>query len=96
VLSSPKLTDSEVEAFSKMANVSEETLRTIAMNRSWVKNYGVVAGLTRNPKTPVAIAMQFVQRLNDRDLKSLATDRNVQEAVRMAARKFSKGGKQSE
>jgi hypothetical protein len=96
VLSSPKLTDSEVEAFSKMANVSEETLRTIAMNRSWVKNYGVVAGLTRNPKTPVAIAMQFVQRLNDRDLKSLASDRNVQEAVRLAARKFSKGGKKSE
>ena len=70
VLSSPKLTESEVEAFAKMANVSEEILRTIAMNRSWAKNYGVIAGLTRNPKTPVAIAMQMVQRLNDRDLKS--------------------------
>ena len=66
VLSSPKLTESEVEAFAKMANVSEETLRTIAMNRSWSKNYGVIAGLTRNPKTPVAIAMQMVQRLNDK------------------------------
>jgi hypothetical protein len=96
VLSSPKLTESEVEAFAKMANVSEETLRTIAMNRSWSKNYGVIAGLTRNPKTPVSIAMQFVQRLNDRDLKSLATDRNVQEGVRLAARKFSKGAKKSE
>jgi hypothetical protein len=96
VLSSPKLTESEVEAFAKMANVSEETLRTIAMNRSWSKNYGVIAGLARNPKTPVSIAMQFVQRLNDRDLKSLATDRNVQEGVRLAARKFSKGAKKGE
>ena len=34
VLSSPKLTDSEVEAFAKMANVTEDVLRTIAMNRS--------------------------------------------------------------
>jgi hypothetical protein len=88
VLSSPKLTESEVEAFAKMANVSEDVLRTIATNRSWVKNYGVIAGLTRNPKTPPGISMQMVQRLNERDLKMLAIDRNVPEAVRLAARKF--------
>jgi hypothetical protein len=88
VLSSPKLTESEVEAFCKMGNVSEDVLRTIAANRSWVKNYGVVAGLTRNPKTPPGISMQLVQRLNERDLKMLTTDRNVPEAVRLAARKF--------
>ena len=97
VLSSPKLTESEVEAFAKMANVSEETLRTIAMNRAWSKNYGVIAGLTRNPKTPVAIAMQMVHRLNDRDLKALMTDRNVQEVVRLTARRLAvKGPKGSD
>jgi hypothetical protein len=92
VLSSPKLTETEVEAFAKMANVTEEVLRTIAMNRSWVKNYGVIAGLTRNPKTPPGISMQMVQRLNERDLKMLSTDRNVPEAVRLAARKFLRKG----
>ena len=90
VLSSPKLTESEVEAFAKMANVSEDVLRTIAMNRTWVKNYGVIAGLTRNPKTPPGISMQMVQRLNERDLKMLAIDRNVPESVRLAARKFTR------
>src|SRR4051794_351080 len=90
VLSSPKLTDSEVEQFAKMANVSEDVLRTIATNRSWIKNYAVVAGLTRNPKTPPGISMQMVQRLNEKDLKMLVTDRNVPEAVRLAARKFLK------
>ena len=34
VLSSPKLTSSEVEAIAKMANVSDEILRIIAMNRA--------------------------------------------------------------
>jgi hypothetical protein len=92
VLSSPKLTETEVESFAKMANVTEEVLRTIAMNRAWVKNYGVVAGLARNPKTPPGIAMQMVQRLNERDLKMLAMDRNVPEAVRLAARKFIRKG----
>jgi hypothetical protein len=92
VLSSPKLTETEVEAFSKMANVTEEVLRTISMNRAWMKNYGVVVGLTRNPKTPPGISMHLVQRLNERDLKMLLTDRNVPEAVRLAARKFLRKG----
>jgi hypothetical protein len=92
VLSSPKLTTSEVEAFAKMGNVSEDVLRAIAMNRQWVKNYGVISGLTRNPKTPPAISMQMVQRLHEKDLKMLSMDRNVPEAVRLAARKFMRKG----
>jgi hypothetical protein len=88
VLSSPKLTEVEVEAFAKMANVTEEVLRTIAMNRTWTKNYGVVAGLAKNPKTPPAISMNLLQRLNERDLKMLTVDRNVPEAVRLAARRL--------
>jgi hypothetical protein len=92
VLSSPKLTDTEVESFAKMANVSEEVLRAIAANRTWIKNYGVAAGLTRNPKTPPGISMQLVQRLNERDLKTLSMERNVPEAVRLAAKKFLRRG----
>jgi hypothetical protein len=88
VLSSPKLSEPEVEAFARMANLSEEVLRIIAMNRGWVKNYNIAAALTRNPKTPIALAMGFLQRLNERDLKMLSIDRNVAEPVRVAARKF--------
>lgn len=88
VLSSPKLTETEVEAFAKMANVTEDVLRVIAMNRTWTKNYGVIWGLARNPKTPPAISMHLLPRLTERDLKMITTDRNVPEAVRMAARKF--------
>jgi hypothetical protein len=88
VLSSPKLTESEVEAFAKMANVTEDVLRVIAMNRMWTKNYGVIYGLAKNPKTPPAISMQILSRLNERDIKMIAIDRNVPEAVRLAARKF--------
>jgi hypothetical protein len=87
VLSSPKLTESEVENFAKMANVSEEVLRIIGMNRGWIKNYGVVAALTRNPKTPLAVSLNFVQRLNDRDLKMIAMDRNLQEPLKVAVKR---------
>ena len=87
VLSSPKISDSEVESFAKLANVSEEILRTIGMNRGWIKNYGVVSALSKNPKTPLAVSLKFVQRLNDRDLKIVALDRNLQEPLKLAVRK---------
>ena len=44
VLSSPKLTESEVEAFAKMANVWRgRAAHRSATNRAWLKNYGVIA-----------------------------------------------------
>lgn len=87
VLSSPKLTESEVENIAKLANVSEEVLRTIGQNRGWTKNYGVIAALTKNPKTPLAVSMRFVQRLSDRDLKMIALDRNLHEPLKLLVRK---------
>ncbi len=88
VLSSPKLTEGEVEAFTKMGNVSEDVLRTIGMSRVWTQNYVIVAGLIRNPKTPLAISMSLLPRLNQRDLKGLVTDRNIPEGLRLNARKL--------
>jgi hypothetical protein len=87
VLSCPKLTEQEIETFSRMANVSEDILRTIGSTRGWVKNYGVLVGLTKNPKTPLAMSLTFLHRLNDRDLRGLSIDRNVPEPLRIAARK---------
>jgi hypothetical protein len=88
VLSSPKLTDSEIESFTKMGNVSEDVLRIIGMNRGWQKNYSVILGLVRNPKTPPGISMQLLHRLTEKDVKMLAVDRNVPESLRLVARKL--------
>jgi hypothetical protein len=87
VLSSPKLTDSEVEAIAKMSSVSDEILRIISNNRNWMKNYVVVSALARNPKTPLPISMNLLNRLNEKDLKVLSTNRNVPEVLRTTARK---------
>jgi len=87
VLSSPKLTENEVEGIARMANVSEEVLRVIGANRAWIKSYSIVAGLARNPKTPVAISLHLLNRLTDRDAKMMATDRIIPEPVRLAARR---------
>jgi hypothetical protein len=87
VLSSPKLSESEVENFARMTNVSEDVLRVIGSNRAWTKNYGVIVALTKNPKTPPAMSLNLLARLADRDVARLAVDRNVPEQVRIAARR---------
>jgi hypothetical protein len=95
VLSSPKVSESEVEAYAKMATLPEDVLRIIAMHRPWLKNYGVVMALTRNPKTPLGLSMNLLNRLTDRDLSTLSNDRNVPETLRQAARrKVVFGGRQ--
>ena len=87
VLSSPKLSGPEIEGFAKMPSISEEILRIIASNRAWTKSYNVLLGLTKNPKTPLALTLNFMTRLSSRDLQKLAVDRNVPEPLRVAARK---------
>lgn len=86
VLSSPKMTENEAESIAKMATVSEELLRIIANTRAWMKRYTIVAALARNPKTPVAISLNLLNRLTEKDVRAICSDRNVPEVLRLAAR----------
>ncbi len=85
VLQSPKLSDSEIESFAAMRNVSDEVLREIGNNRSWTHKYTVVQNLVRNPKTPPSISQRMMSRLLNKDLVTLARDRGVPEVVRRGA-----------
>jgi len=87
VLSSPKLNDAEIESFARMTSVADDVLRIIAANRAWMKNYAVVAALARNSKTPLAVSLNLLPRLSDRDVNQLSVDRNVPDPLRVAARK---------
>ena len=87
VLSSPKVSIPEVESFARMQNVSEDVLRIIGANRGWLKSYGVILALTKNPKTPLQLSMQLMTRLQAKDLAKLSVDRNVPEALRISSRK---------
>jgi hypothetical protein len=95
VLGSPKLTDAEVEGFAGMKNVSDQVLRTIGNHRDWTKKYSVISNLVRNPRTPLAISIGMVSRLNPKDLKSVSVDKNVPEVIRKQALKFVKGSQEA-
>ena len=87
VLSSPKITETEVESIAKMTSVSEDVLRMIGFSRAWTKSYAVVHALVKNPKTPVAMSMNFLSRLNEKDVRMISANRNVPDVLRVTARK---------
>lgn len=88
VLSSPKLTDPEVEVFASAKNVHDNVLREIARNRRFMKNYAVMRNLVQNPKTPLDVALPLVKMLMVFDLKSLQRSRNISETIRSLAAKY--------
>jgi hypothetical protein len=87
VLSSPRMTEIEVESIARMGSVNEDVLRTIAQNRAWTKNYSVVLALVKNSKTPLTYSLSLLNRLVDQDIKQLLTNRNIPDTLRLAARK---------
>lgn len=88
VLNSPRLTEQEVESIAQSKNVSEDILRVIANNRNWMKNYGIIAGLVNNPKTPVGLSLGFIKNLKPKELNNLAKNKGVPEVIRSSAGKF--------
>jgi len=88
VITSPKITDAEVETVAKMRSLPDEVLRKIARSKEWMKKYTILKALATNPKTPSGIALILIPRLQDFDMKMLLKDKNVSEVVRREAKKL--------
>lgn len=93
VLQSPRLSESEVESFAAMANVTSDVLRVISLNRAFMKNYSIARNLTKNPKTPLDISLHILPRLNATDLRILTTNKNIPETLRNTAIKLQRSRK---
>lgn len=88
VLQSPKLSPTEVEAFSAMGNLNSEILRLISTNRLYMKNYTIVRNLVSNPKSPLEVTLHLLPRLIARDLKILTMNKNIPDVLRTNALKL--------
>jgi hypothetical protein len=88
VLQSPRLTDSEVEAYATMTNLSKELLRAISLTRKFMKSYPTVKNLICNSKTPLDVTLHLLPRLNATDLRLLTTNKNIPETLRSSALKL--------
>ena len=85
VLQSPQLSEQEVESFANMATLSDETLRLIAGNRKFRKNYTIVRALMFNPKTPLEVTLHLLPHIKPLDLKFLTTNKDIPDTLRTSA-----------
>lgn len=85
VLQSPQLSEQEVESFANMASLTDETLRLIAGNRKFRKNYTILRALMFNPKTPLEVTLHLLPHTKPLDLKFLSANKNVSDTLRTAA-----------
>ena len=85
VVSSPKITESEILAIASSRQVNDDVLKEIGMNKDWLRNYQVRLALVNNPKTPLSIAMAQITYLNQRDLALLAKSKGVPRPIVTAA-----------
>ena len=83
---SPLMRENEAAQISASRAVSEEVLRTIALNRDFTRNYQVKLNLVSNPRTPLTYAARFMPHLRDGDLRALQKSKNVPGAISLAAR----------
>jgi hypothetical protein len=85
-IKSPSIQENEVVRISASRNVSEDVLRTIAMDREWTRSHQIKLNLVQNPRTPFAFSSKLIQHLREHELKALARSKNVTGAVSTAAR----------
>ena len=93
-VNSPKITEDELIAIAQSRSVCDDVIRVIAGKREVTRSYPAKLALTANPKTPQALAVKFINYLQERDLRALMKSKDVPSAVAAHARRvLTKKGK---
>jgi hypothetical protein len=88
VIKNPRITDPEILAIAKSAELNEEIIRLVSMNKDWVKIYPIRKALVENCKTPLPKALRFLSTLNEKDMAALAKSRNVSSVISRQAQRL--------
>ena len=85
VIKNPRITDEEVITLAASKTASEEILREIASKKEWMKNYAIKRSLTFNSKTPVQIALKYLNFMREKDVTILSRSKSVPGVIRSTA-----------
>jgi hypothetical protein len=83
----PRVTVDEVLALARAPHLAPEAAEAMAAHKSWSASAQVSFALVRNPRTPLALAVETVGKLMVSDLRVVAKGTGVRAQVAAAARK---------
>ena len=84
----PRLSEAEVLSAAQNRSLCDEVIRIIANNREMVRPYTVKLALVYNPKTPLAVAMRFLNLLRGADVRMVAKSKGVPQALAKQAQRL--------
>lgn len=87
VLRNPGLQLDEIVFIAKQPTVSADLLTQIAARREWAERPEIAIALVRNPKTPVPLAIKLLDHVGSGELRNIAKQQSVRDAIQRAARK---------
>lgn len=88
VIKNPRITDPEILAIAKSAELNEEVIRLVSMNKEWVKIYPIRKALVENCKTALPKALRFLSTLNEKDILALSKSRNISSVIARQAQRL--------
>lgn len=90
VMRSPMLNEHDVERVSSIREVNDEVIRIIAGNRRWMRKYAILRNVALNPRTPIAISLNLLERLQNNDIKLATREHNIANAVKQAIKRIAR------
>jgi hypothetical protein len=74
LLDNPRLVEGDLLPLANNENANPPALAVVLAHRKWGYRYPVRAAVLRNPRTPVALALQFLPMLKKPELRAVAND----------------------
>jgi hypothetical protein len=94
VINSPKITEEDALMFASNRSLSDEVIKLITLKKEFLQNYKIKLAVVTNPKTPPTISLKLLNHVMEKDLRSIAKDKNVNPLIsRQAIRVLAKKGK---
>ncbi|GEM_PF-6669345 len=88
VVTSPKMSEFEVQLIAQNRSVCEDVLREIYNSREWGSLPTIRKDLALNPKTPLAISLRIINSLNDNDLKEVMKSKELPYGLTSSAKRL--------
>jgi hypothetical protein len=91
VLRNPQLIEDDLLVLINNEHTPAEVLQIIGVDFKWCVRYAIRLALVRNPETPLSVALSFLSKLRNSDLRAVKLSPDTPELIRRTAHRILSG-----